>query len=91
MASAAAARWRGSECARAWASQVLVAEQSARRAFVQTGGLQLVQQIPTTDGAVAELVDAINANFPAEVVQYCSPGFSSTLADRAQAEMKATA
>jgi hypothetical protein len=71
--------------------QVLSADQSARRSFVQTGGLQLVQQIPATDAAVAELVDAINSNFPPEVVQYCSPGFSATLADRVHAEMKATA
>lgn len=36
----------------------------------------------TQDAEVAHLIDGINSNYPAEVVEYCSPGFSDTLADR---------
>ncbi len=34
------------------------------------------------DPAVRLSIEAINTNYPAEVVEYCSPAFASTLADR---------
>ena len=36
----------------------------------------------SSDPEVAHLLSTINSNYPAEVVEYCSPGFSDTLADR---------
>lgn len=43
----------------------------------------VVQTIDKTqDAGIAQLIDNINSNYPAEVVEYCAPGFSDSLADR---------
>jgi hypothetical protein len=34
------------------------------------------------DAGVAACIDAITSNYPAEVVEYCAPSFSSTLLAR---------
>mmetsp|Transcript_20619 Transcript_20619/g.66139 ORF Transcript_20619/g.66139 Transcript_20619/m.66139 type:complete len:508 (+) Transcript_20619:41-1564(+) len=52
----------------------------ARRNFVQSGGLQIVQQLnETVGGKLSEIIEEINACYPPEIVQYYSPGYSKTL------------
>ena len=64
--------------------EVLPEDQAQRRALVANGGLKLVQSLDRGDGTVAQLVDLINENFPAEVVEYCSPDFAVNLAKRVE-------
>lgn len=48
--------------------------------FVQSGGLQKIQQLRAEEGSkLAEYVAAINACFPPEIVQYYSPNYAQTL------------
>eukprot|EP01006_Ploeotia_vitrea_P014553 TRINITY_DN394_c0_g1_i1.p1 TRINITY_DN394_c0_g1~~TRINITY_DN394_c0_g1_i1.p1 ORF type:complete len:537 (+),score=293.06 TRINITY_DN394_c0_g1_i1:89-1612(+) len=53
---------------------------SARKSFVQSRGLQKVQELKA-DGnpALTEYIEAINACYPPEVVQYYSPNYSETI------------
>lgn len=68
--------------------EVLPEDQAQRRALVASGGLKLIQSLDTADAGVSELVDAVNDNFPPEVVEYCSPSFAVTLAERVEAEAR---
>ena len=55
----------------------------ARRNFVQSGGLQYIQELAEAHGGeLASIVEEINKCFPAEIVQYYSPGYSKTLMDK---------
>merc|ERR1711871_1188551 len=48
----------------------------ARRNFVQSGGLQYIQELAEAHGGeLASIVEEINKCFPAEIVQYYSPGY----------------
>lgn len=52
----------------------------ARRNFVQSGGLQIVQELnESVGGKLSEIIEDINKCYPAEIVQYYSPGYSKTL------------
>ena len=66
--------------------KVLPIDSGMRRALVQTGGLRAVQGVDQSDEAVAAMVESINSNYPEEVVAYCSPDFSQTLAERIDAQ-----
>lgn len=64
-------------------AKVIPEDAAQRRELVSTGGLGIIQGLdPTVDATVAAHIDTINASYPAEVVEYCSPDFSSTLAER---------
>lgn len=55
----------------------------ARRNFVQSGGLQYIQELAEKyPDTIAPLVEEINKSFPAEIVQYYSPSYSKTLMDK---------
>lgn len=55
----------------------------ARRNFVQSGGLQIVQQLnEAVGGQLSEIIEEINKCYPPEIVQYYSPGYSKTLMQR---------
>ncbi|KAG5191159.1 hypothetical protein JKP88DRAFT_259642 [Tribonema minus] len=55
----------------------------ARRAFVQSGGLQYLQELAEGGaGKLEEYISAINACYPPEVVEYYSPNYSKTLLDK---------
>ena len=52
----------------------------ARRTFVQSGGLQKIQEIKAAAGSkLREFKEAINALYPQEIVQYYSPDYAETL------------
>jgi len=64
-------------------AKVLPGDRDKRRALVQSGGLKAVQELAADDPEIADYVEAINSNYPQEVVTYCSPEFQQTLATRA--------
>jgi hypothetical protein len=48
--------------------------------FVQSGGLQKVQQMRAEEGSkLQEYINAINACYPPEIVQYYSPNYAKAL------------
>ena len=52
----------------------------ARRTFVQSGGLQKIQEIKAPAGSkLREFKEAINSLYPQEIVQYYSPDYAETL------------
>lgn len=60
--------------------KVLPIDTEARRAFVQSGGLQLVQELNETAGAeLADHVERINQCYPKEIIDYYSPKYASHL------------
>ena len=61
-------------------AKVLPTNPESRKSFVQSGGLQKVQQLNQEDGSkLQEFVSAINACYPPEIVQYYSPNYAKTL------------
>jgi 3-methyladenine DNA glycosylase AlkD len=56
----------------------------ARRDFVETGGLQYIQEIAEKDegGEVAGIVEEVNRLFPEEIVNYYSPHYAKKLMDQ---------
>jgi hypothetical protein len=53
-----------------------------RRQLVAGGGLKTILSLDSGgDPGVEELVDAICDSYPVEVVEFCSPGYSKTLAE----------
>lgn len=62
--------------------KVLPMDKDKRRALVQSGGLRSVQELDRDDPEILDYVEAINSNYPEEVVTYCSPQFQETLASR---------
>ena len=61
-------------------AKVLPTNPESRKSFVQSGGLQKVQQLNQEDGSkLQEFVNAINACYPPEIVQYYSPNYAKTL------------
>ena len=68
------------------AAAVLPEDARQRQQLVESGGLRQILSLrdgPTgEDPGVAELVDEVGACFPAEVADFCSPGFQARLAER---------
>lgn len=63
-------------------AKVLPNDSAARKSFVQSGGLQKVQELKADEEANAglmEYISTINNCFPPEIVQYYSPNYSETL------------
>ena len=61
-------------------AKVLPNERKAKRSFVQSGGLQFVQDLnESAGGELAEHIQAINACFPPEIVEYYSPKYADKL------------
>merc|ERR1712093_971441 len=52
-------------------AKVLPNDRMAKRSFVQSGGLQLVQELrETAGGQLQEHIQALNACYPTEIVEY---------------------
>jgi hypothetical protein len=61
-------------------AQLLPHDVEARRSFVQSGGLQFLQELnETVGGKLTEFIMQINNCYPPEVVEYYSPNYSKTL------------
>ena len=62
-------------------SKVLPNDRMAKRSFVQTGGLQYVQELKEQSGGgeLLEYIEAINACYPQEIVEYYSPKYAEKL------------
>lgn len=64
-------------------ASILPHDVEARRAFVQNGGLQFLQELSETlGGKLTELIHQINACYPRELVEYYSPLHSKMLLDK---------
>ena len=55
---------------------------SARKSFVKSGCLKQIQPLMEIDPEMADMVTKINGNYPPEIVQYYSPGYSKSLIDK---------
>lgn len=61
-------------------AQLLPHDVAARRSFVQSGGLQFLQELnETVGGKLSEFIQQINSCYPQEVVDFYSPSYSKTL------------
>lgn len=61
-------------------AKVLPHDLQARKSFVQSGGLQKVQEVKAEVGTkLRDAVDEITALYPPEIVNYYSPNYSETL------------
>ena len=61
-------------------AKVLPNDRAAKRSFVQSGGLQMVQELnETVGGELSEYIQAINSFYPAEIVEYYSPKYADKL------------
>jgi Armadillo/beta-catenin-like repeat/HEAT repeat len=61
-------------------ANLLPQDVDARRAFVQSGGLQYIQELQeSVGGKLTEFIVQINACYPPDVVEYYSPNYSKTL------------
>jgi len=63
-------------------AKVLPNDPSARKSFVTSGGLQKIQELKSDEENSIDLIEyinTINGVFPAEIVQYYSPGYPKTL------------
>jgi 3-methyladenine DNA glycosylase AlkD len=61
-------------------SAVLPNDIQARRSFVQSGGLQKIQEVKAEVGTkLRDYIDEINRLYPPEIVNYYSPNYSETL------------
>lgn len=64
-------------------AQLLPQDLEARRSFVQTGGLQFLQELgESAAGNMTKYILEINNCYPPEIVEYYSPHYSKTLLDR---------
>jgi 3-methyladenine DNA glycosylase AlkD len=64
-------------------ASILPHDVEARRAFVQNGGLQFLQELnETVGGKLTEFIVQINACYPPEIVEYYSPHYSKKLVDK---------
>jgi 3-methyladenine DNA glycosylase AlkD len=62
-------------------ARVVPSDAAQRRQLVAGGGLKAILALETGgDAGVEELLDAISDAYPVEVVEFCSPGYSKTLA-----------
>jgi len=61
-------------------AKVLPTDMQARRSFVQSGGLQKIQEVKAEVGSkLHDYIDEINMLYPQEIVQYYSPNYQETL------------
>merc|ERR1711976_823269 len=61
-------------------SKVLPNDLNARRSFVQSGGLQKIQEVKADVGSkLHDYIDEINMLYPPEIVQYYSPNYADAL------------
>jgi len=63
-------------------AKVFPNDPSARKSFVTSGGLQKIQELKADESCNTDLIEyitTINDQFPPEIVQYYSPGYSETL------------
>ncbi len=61
-------------------AKTLPHEHSARKSFIQSGGLKKIQEIKVEVGSkLKQYIDEINAQYPQEIIQYYSPGYEQTL------------
>eukprot|EP00439_Symbiodinium_sp_Y106_P016255 s4057_g2.t1 len=61
-------------------AKVLPNDIDARRAFVQSGSLQKVQEVGAETGSkLQDFIDSINMLYPPEIVQYYSPNYADKL------------
>jgi len=61
-------------------AKVLPHETKSRKSFVQSGGLQKIQELSAEQGSkLQEYISTINNCYPPEIVQYYSPNYSETL------------
>jgi len=64
-------------------AQMLPHELESRRAFVQNGGLQYLQELSEASGGkLTEYIQQINTCYPPEIVEYYSPNYSKALLDK---------
>lgn len=62
----------------------LPSDVQARRSFVQSGALQTVEQLKEEQACakLVPIIEEINKCFPAEIVEYYSPGYARTILDK---------
>mmetsp|Transcript_55147 Transcript_55147/g.120632 ORF Transcript_55147/g.120632 Transcript_55147/m.120632 type:complete len:263 (+) Transcript_55147:2-790(+) len=61
-------------------AKVLPNDRNAKRSFVQSGGLQMVQELnETVGGELSETIEKINACYPREIIEYYSPQYADKL------------
>jgi len=61
-------------------SKVLPHDAPARRSFVQSGGLQKIQECKTEVGSkMRDYIDEINNLYPPDIVNYYSPNYAEDL------------
>ena len=64
-------------------AQLLPHDVEARRAFVQNGGLQFLQELnESVGGKLKEHIEMINSCYPSEIVEYYSPNYSKALLEK---------
>ena len=63
-------------------ANVLTDSIEERRTFLASGGLKFVQTVDTSDGESGTWIDAINNNYPPEVVAFVKPNFMASVAER---------
>jgi len=64
-------------------ASILPHDVEARRAFVQNGGLQFLQELnETVGGKLTEFIHQINACYPPAIVEYYSPNYSKKLLEK---------
>mmetsp|Transcript_40775 Transcript_40775/g.88319 ORF Transcript_40775/g.88319 Transcript_40775/m.88319 type:complete len:508 (+) Transcript_40775:68-1591(+) len=67
-------------------AKVLPNDMEARKAFVQSGSLQKLQEVQAERGSkLQEMVDTINLQYPPEIVQYYSPNYAQSLLEKMEA------
>lgn len=61
-------------------AKVLPSDLNARKSFVQSGGLQKIQEVKAEVGSkLHDYIEEINMLYPPEIVQYYSPNYAETL------------
>merc|ERR1712183_556910 len=64
-------------------AKVLPSDLNARRSFVQSGGLQKIQEVSPENGSkLKDFIDEINMLYPPEIVQYYSPNYAEQLLNK---------
>merc|ERR1711988_312283 len=64
-------------------ARVLPNDLQSRRSFVQSGGLQKIQEVKADVGSkLRDYIDEINHLYPPEIVNYYSPNYAETLLKR---------